>query len=350
MIEYPKYKVTVSCKTFNQAKYITDTMNGFTMQQTSFPFVCTIVDDASTDGEQKVIRKYVEDNLDFSEGSVSYNKETDYAHITYAQHKTNKNCYFAVLYLKVNHYTQGKDKAPYLRDWVDDVEYMAICEGDDYWIDKDKLQKQVDVMDKNPQFAMCYSSVTYYYQNLKSFSHKTFGGKSESFIDLIKDNTIPTPTVLLRLSCLDEYNKEINPQNKMWLMGDYPIWLFFAKKYQVKYLRWEIFAVYRVLGESASHSLDRSKKLRFVENYYEIKTFFVTNFDEGNKKLLKLINKQKNWAFFINNILFEEYHSAFNKKLSLNNYCGKNLIVIFVMKYIPLLRMYFRKRWLSSGL
>ena len=108
--------------------------------------------------------------------------------------------------------------------------------------------------------------------------------------------------------------------------------------------------MYRVLGESASHSLDRSKKLRFVENYYEIKTFFVTNFDEGNKKLLKLINKQKNWAFFINNILFEEYHSAFNKKLSLNNYCGKNLIVIFVMKYIPLLRMYFRKRWLSSGL
>ena len=99
-MEYPKFKVCCKCFTFNQAKYITEAMNGFTMQQTSFPFVCTIVDDASTDGEQDVIRKYLEDNFDFSEGSVAYHKETDYAHITYAQHKTNKNCYFAVLYLK----------------------------------------------------------------------------------------------------------------------------------------------------------------------------------------------------------------------------------------------------------
>ena len=134
-MEYPKFKVTVSCMTYNQSKYITDAMNGFTMQQTDFPFVCTIVDDASTDGEQEVIRKYVEENFDFSEGSAAYSKETDYAFITYAQHKTNKNCYFAVLYLKENHYSQNKDKSPYLKEWRDGVEYMAICEEDDYWID-----------------------------------------------------------------------------------------------------------------------------------------------------------------------------------------------------------------------
>ena len=98
-MEYPKFKVCCRCFAFNQAKYITDAMNGFTMQQTQFPFVCTIVDDASNDGEQEVIKKYVEENFDFSEGSDAYHKETDYAFITYAQHKTNKNCYFAVLYL-----------------------------------------------------------------------------------------------------------------------------------------------------------------------------------------------------------------------------------------------------------
>ena len=49
-MEYPKIKVCVRCFTFNQAKYIEDTMNGFVMQQTDFPFVCCIVDDASTDG------------------------------------------------------------------------------------------------------------------------------------------------------------------------------------------------------------------------------------------------------------------------------------------------------------
>ena len=156
-MEYPKFKVTVSCMTYNQSKYITDAMNGFTMQQTSFPFVCTIVDDASTDGEQEVIRKYVEDNFDFSEGSVAYHKETDYAHITYAQHKTNKNCYFAVLYLKENHYSQRKSKMGYLSEWRDMCEYEAICEGDDYWIAPDKLQLQVDFLNENKEYVMVHT-------------------------------------------------------------------------------------------------------------------------------------------------------------------------------------------------
>lgn len=154
-MEYPKFKVTVNCMTFNQAKYITDAMNGFTMQQTSFPFVCCIVDDASTDGEQDVIRKYVKDNFDFSEGSVAFHKETDYAHITYAQHKTNKNCYFAVLYLKENHYSQRKPKMGYISEWRDMCEYEALCEGDDWWISAEKLQKQYDILENHQELDMC---------------------------------------------------------------------------------------------------------------------------------------------------------------------------------------------------
>lgn len=154
-MEYPKFKVCCRCFTFNQAKYITDAMNGFTMQQTSFPYVCTIVDDASTDGEQDVIRKYVEDNFDFSEGSVAFHKETDYAHITYAQHKTNKNCFFAVLYLKENHYSQRKPKMGYLSEWRDMCEYEALCEGDDWWISAEKLQKQYDILENHQELDMC---------------------------------------------------------------------------------------------------------------------------------------------------------------------------------------------------
>ena len=101
-MEYPKFKVCVRCFTFNQAKYIEDTMNGFVMQQTDFPFVCCIVDDASTDGEQDVIKMYMDMHFDYSPTSVSFEKDTDYAHIHYAQHKENKNCYFAVLFLKRN--------------------------------------------------------------------------------------------------------------------------------------------------------------------------------------------------------------------------------------------------------
>ena len=147
-MEYPKFKVTVSCMTYNQAKYITDALNGFTMQQTSFPFICTIVDDASTDGEQEVIRRYVEEYFDFSEGSVAYHKETDYAYITYAQHKTNKNCYFAVLYLKENLYLQPQKKDACLKEWRDGIEYKffewsVLTIGGAYSIDKDyRLSKR----------------------------------------------------------------------------------------------------------------------------------------------------------------------------------------------------------------
>lgn len=154
-MNYPNFLVDVCCMTFNQSMYITDTMNGFCMQETSFPFVCIIVDDASTDGEQDVIKQYVSEHFDLSDGSEAYEKETDYAYITYARHKENKNCYFAVLYLKENHFTIKKSKFPYFAEWRDMCKYEALCEGDDYWVDSLKLQKQVDVMEENRECTIC---------------------------------------------------------------------------------------------------------------------------------------------------------------------------------------------------
>ena len=65
-IENPEFKVFVRCMTYNQSKYIVETMNGFTMQQTDFPFVCCIVDDSSTDGEQDIISKYLNKYFDMA--------------------------------------------------------------------------------------------------------------------------------------------------------------------------------------------------------------------------------------------------------------------------------------------
>ncbi len=64
----PGFMVNVSCMTYNQAPYITETMNGFCIQQTSFPFVCTIMDDCSTDEEQEVIKLYLKENFDLEIG------------------------------------------------------------------------------------------------------------------------------------------------------------------------------------------------------------------------------------------------------------------------------------------
>ena len=148
-----EYKVAVRCMTYNHASFIKETMNGFCMQSTSFPYVCIIVDDASTDGEQSVINTYLQEFFDLADNSVIRKKETDDYYLTFARHKTNQNCYFAVYFLKYNHYKK-KSKNSYLVEWMK-ATYVAICEGDDYWVDPLKLQKQVDFLDGNMDVSVC---------------------------------------------------------------------------------------------------------------------------------------------------------------------------------------------------
>ena len=147
------FKVSVWCNTYNQAFYIKDTMDGFCMQQTSFPFVCLIMDDASTDGEPEVIKQYLNDHFD-----TEWTKETDDYHLTVARHQENKNCYFAVYLLKYNHYSIKKRRLRYYKELADDIDYVALCEGDDYWTDTHKLQKQADALDANPQATLVYTN------------------------------------------------------------------------------------------------------------------------------------------------------------------------------------------------
>ena len=148
-----KYKVCVRCATFNHAPYITATLDGFCRQQTNFPFLCVIVDDNSKDGEQEVIRQYLSDHF-----TVESIKETDDYHLTLARHKDNNNFYFAVFLLKYNHYSIKKPIRTHYQELVSGVNYLAFCEGDDYWTDEHKLQKQADALDANPQATMTYTN------------------------------------------------------------------------------------------------------------------------------------------------------------------------------------------------
>lgn len=154
-----KIPVRVRCITYNHAKYIEDTMNGFCMQKTTFPFICTIIDDASTDGEQEIIKKFLLEHFDLDNQDIVRNEETDNYIMTYAQHKTNKNCYFAVFFLKYNHYSIKKNKMPYVKEWQNQVKYIASCEGDDYWTNPYKLQKQFDWMEQHSEYAICFHRV-----------------------------------------------------------------------------------------------------------------------------------------------------------------------------------------------
>lgn len=143
------FLVCIRSYTYNHAQYIEDALNGFVTQKTRFPYVILLVDDASTDGQRFLIDKYLSDNFDLDNRSVSYTEDTDYAHIIFSQHKANKNCYIAVLYLKYNHFSIKKGKLQYLERWRKGCKYEAMCEGDDSWIDPYKLQKQVDILENN---------------------------------------------------------------------------------------------------------------------------------------------------------------------------------------------------------
>ncbi len=256
-----KYMVSVRCFTFNQSKYILDALHGFVMQQTNFPYVVMVVDDASTDGEQEVIRKFVSEQFDTNDTSVAYEKETDYAHITYAQHKTNKNCYIAVLYLKENHYSQRKTKMPYLAEWRDHVKYEALCEGDDYWIDAQKLQKQVDFLEENGEYSMCFTNAVIVYQD-NSQPSKVFNDFKKScevsLKEIIDSWIIPTAGILYRKKIIENYP---NWTRKIY-SGDHTLALIAKSKGRIYYLN-RIASIYRKNTET-SVSLRISK----MSNYY----------------------------------------------------------------------------------
>lgn len=123
-------QVSVICCTYNHEKYIREALDSFIMQITDFQFEVLVHDDASTDGTAHIIREYEEK---YPELIVPiYQKENQYS----------KGIRFSKEYI----FPRVKGK------------YIAICEGDDYWIDPYKLQKQYDAMEEHPEVDMCAHS------------------------------------------------------------------------------------------------------------------------------------------------------------------------------------------------
>lgn len=143
------YKVLVRCYTYNQSKYIEDALNGFAMQQTDFPFVCLVMDDCSTDGEQEVIKAWMECECDLNK--MAY-EDMEFSDTFIVSHRGNSNCIFAFYLLKQNQHRTGV-KSKLVSPWRDHCVYEAVCEGDDYWIDPLKLQKQVKFLDANIDYS-----------------------------------------------------------------------------------------------------------------------------------------------------------------------------------------------------
>ena len=171
--------VSICCATYNQSKYITDCLEGFINQKVNFDFEILIHDDASFDCSAKIIRKY----------------EEKYPNIIKA------------IYQLENQYSKGISISKTFQFPRALGKYIALCEGDDYWCDENKLQKQVDFMEKNPDYALCYHPAKMVYVEEK---HKpVILGKSkyqnpQPYYNLLKANYIPANSIMYRAKYLKE--------------------------------------------------------------------------------------------------------------------------------------------------
>lgn len=278
------YKVYAYCATFNHSNYIKDTLNGFCMQQTEFPFVCAIKDDASTDGEQEVIKQYLKENFNLNDKSVSFQKETEYGYVTYAQHKTNKNCFFAVVLLKENHYSQKKDPSPYFKEWRNVSEYIALCEGDDYWIDPLKLQKQVDWLDGHLEYSMCFSNAIERWENNNKIDtlFSSIEDRDYSGLEMYAEWIVPTASVMYRPKILknDFYNKLVS--DKRIYMGDTPLFMTCSKFGKVHGMS-DVMALYRRNEGGVTMIQNYNQKYRLGQYYIAL----YDHFGESFKRMMK---------------------------------------------------------------
>ena len=262
-----KYKVCVRCLTYNHANYITDAMNGFVMQHTKFPYVCTIIDDASADGEQLVIKKYLEDNFDLADASVAYEKDEGHGHVVYARHRTNQNCFFAVVFLNENHFSQRKPKSQYLMGWTDSAKYIAICEGDDYWIDPMKLQKQVDILEADETLMAVVGNskvVDKRGEELIAKQNNVVPDNKQGRYDLRSFfhnvHHYPTATVCYR-NVHDDEIKEMTKVMSNPYLGDWTKWIAFHIFGDFYYID-QIMAAYRINPSSVTHTIDRVERAK----------------------------------------------------------------------------------------
>lgn len=130
-------KVTVMLITYNHAKYIAEALDSILAQKTEFPFAIHVIDDCSTDGAQEIIRDYAARYPGVVKPFI--NKKN------IGNKVTQKNFYRGMCTL--------------------DGDYIAILEGDDYWISPDRLQTHVAFLEANRDFAACANNTLKVYED-----------------------------------------------------------------------------------------------------------------------------------------------------------------------------------------
>ena len=252
--------VSINCITYNHEKYIKDAIEGFLMQKTKFKYEILIHDDASTDRTPDIIKKY----------------EQEYPDI------------IKPIYEIENQYSQGKRVNFEFNYKRSKGKYIALCEGDDYWTDPYKLQKQVDFLEQHTNFSMCFHSVEVIDENGTELQEhwlaNTKVGKITTLKDILKGDYIPTASTIFR-------NKLINSRD-FYILSEglfFEDWIYHimnAKNGPIYYFK-EKMGVYRVTNAGLIRSTDKIRMLGDVLTLYErLENYF------DDSRIISLLSKR----------------------------------------------------------
>lgn len=272
--------VSVVMITYGHEKYIQQAIEGIFMQKTKYAVELIISNDASPDNTDEVINKTI--------NNVPANFEVKYTRQT-------TNLRMIPNFLWALNQAQGK--------------YIAICEGDDYWTDENKLQKQIDFLESHPEVGLTCTECSRYFQDTDNFLYpkKNYKSREIQLKELLFFNPVVTLTTLFRSEFLIDINmffqNEFKPE---WKMGDYPIWIIIALKAKIKKFS-DVTGVYRVLANSASSRNNLNSELQFIQSSFEIKMHFINEF-KLDHKFIKIAQR----AYIAQSLIISTIHKDKN--------------------------------------
>lgn len=334
-----KIKVSVLCFTYNHKEYIKKALDSFLMQKTNFDYEILVHDDCSTDGTIEILKEY---ESKFDKIKVIYEEVNIYR-------KKNRREYDAMLYS------------------VSSGEYHALCEGDDYWVDDCKLQKQADIMDSHPDCSLCLHRVDFVTEDGKLLNFrlplKLKSGlySSDDFMKMRikKGEHFQTSSYFYRTCAkkdlLELTDKTLAPEFiRISLVGDQTTLNYLATKGNVYYVD-ETMSHYRtnskssvmkVFTQSPTHEIDFAKNSIAVYNSfddftnYKYHRLIVLNYDRNVEKIKlysKLGENKTNSLKFSKEVIKKKYRNYFHA------YNFKQRLLLVLQATLPHLYSFAKK-------
>lgn len=199
--------------TYNHDKFIRDTINGVLLQKTDFDIELVIGEDCSTDNTRLICNDYAAKYPELIKLLPSI-----------------RNIGISQNFIRTIQACKGQ--------------YIAICEGDDYWTDHFKLQKQVDFLKANKDHGMVHTGANVVNSNGELiFISNDPKPNGDVFLDLLKSAFIITCSVCIRTEIIKPLTKRAVNEN-LWYIMDYWFWAHCAMQSKVHYIQ-EITSAYR---------------------------------------------------------------------------------------------------------